>query len=203
MEPTPKHYPVIVIGSGPIGLTLVNLLGRLGIRSLMVERNATTVQEPRAVSIDDESLRTMQAAGVAEEVSKFIVPGYGSHYYSPNRVCFAKVEPTGRPYGYPRRNAFRQPILERQLKDALARFGHVDALYGWRLDCYGQSANRVTLALAGPAGEVGLPQSGGRFVGLGAMSWSGWSPCRLRRPWASGSPGQSGGGLGCTSLRCS
>lgn len=153
MEPSPKHYPVVVIGSGPIGLTLVNLLGVLGVRSLVVERNATTVQEPRAVSIDDESLRTMQAAGVVEEVAKFIVPGYGSHYYSPRRVRFAKVEPTGRPYGYPRRNAFRQPILERQLKDALARFGHVEALYGWQLDRYEQSADRVTLDLIGPAGE--------------------------------------------------
>ncbi len=154
MEPSPQHYPVVIIGSGPIGLTLANLLGCLGVQSLVVERNATTVQEPRAVSIDDESLRTMQAAGVVEEVAKSIVPGYGSHYYSPSGVCFAKVEPTGRPYGYPRRNAFRQPILERQLKDALARFSHVDALYGWRLDRYEQSAARVTLHLIGPAGET-------------------------------------------------
>ncbi len=153
MEPSPTHYPVIVIGSGPIGLTLANLLGVQGVRTLIVERNATTVQEPRAVSIDDESLRTMQAAGVVDEVLRFVVPGYGSHYYSPNRVCFAKVEPTGRPYGYPRRNAFRQPILERQLKDALARFDGVDTLYGWRLDHYEQSADRVTLDLIGPANE--------------------------------------------------
>ncbi len=153
MEPSPTHYPVIVIGSGPIGLTLANLLGVQGVRTLIVERNATTVQEPRAVSIDDESLRTMQAAGVADEVLKFVVPGYGSHYYSPNRVCFAKVEPTGRPYGYPRRNAFRQPILERQLKDALARFDGVDTLYGWRLGYYEQSPDRVTLNLIGPADE--------------------------------------------------
>ena len=153
MEPSPKHYPVIVVGSGPIGLTLLNLLGTLGVRSLVVERNLTTVQEPRAVSIDDESLRTMQAAGVVDEVLRFVVAGYGSHYYSPHRICFAKVEPTGRPYGYPRRNAFRQPILEGQLKDALARFDGVDTLYGWRLDRYEQSAERVTLDLIGPADE--------------------------------------------------
>ena len=97
MEPSPQHYPVVGVGSGPIGLTLVNLLGTLGVRSLIVERNPTTVQEPRAVSIDDESLRTMQAAGVADEVLKFIVPGYGSHYYAPGGICFAKVEPTRSP----------------------------------------------------------------------------------------------------------
>lgn len=148
------HYPVIVIGSGPIGLTLTNLLGTLGIQTLVVERNATTVQEPRAVSIDDESLRTMQAAGVVTEVLRQIVPGYGSHYYSPSRICFAKVEPSGQPYGYPRRNAFRQPILEGQLKDALTRFGHVSALYGWRLERYEPAAGQVTLHLIGPDDEA-------------------------------------------------
>ncbi len=153
MEP-PAHYPVVVVGSGPIGLTLANLLGTMGVRCLVVERNLTTVQEPRAVSIDDESLRTMQAAGVVDEVLKFVVAGYGSHYYSPSRIRFAKVEPTGQPYGYPRRNAFRQPILEGQLKEALARFDTVDTLYGWRLDRYEQDADRVTLDLIGPVDET-------------------------------------------------
>ena len=143
-----------MIGSGPIGLTLANLLGRLGVQSLIVERNATTVQEPRAVSIDDESLRTMQAAGVVDEVLEYVVPGYGSHYYSPGRICFAKVEPHGRPYGYPRRNAFRQPVLERQLKNALARFPTLDTLYGWQLDRYEQSGEHVVLYLIGPDGET-------------------------------------------------
>ncbi len=153
METAPTHYPVILIGSGPIGLTLANLLGTFGVASLVVERNATTVQEPRAVSIDDESLRTMQAAGAVTEVLRQIVPGYGSHYYSPSRIRFAKVEPSGQPYGYPRRNAFRQPILEGQLKDALARFDHVGTLYGWRLDRYEPSADQVTLHLVGPDDE--------------------------------------------------
>jgi 3-(3-hydroxy-phenyl)propionate hydroxylase len=152
MQP-PSHYPVVVIGSGPAGLTLTNLLGTFGVRALIVERNKTTVQEPRAVSIDDESLRTMQAAGVVGEVMRFVVPGYGSHYYGPDRTCFARVEPTGRPYGYPRRNAFRQPVLEQQLRDALGRFRDVDTLYGWRLDRYEQDESSVTLHLRGPGDE--------------------------------------------------
>ena len=61
---------------------------RNGIETLIVERNLTTVQEPRAVSIDDESLRTMQAAGLAGVVSAKLVPGYGSHYFTPGGLCF-------------------------------------------------------------------------------------------------------------------
>jgi 3-(3-hydroxy-phenyl)propionate hydroxylase len=147
---SPPHYPVVVVGGGPVGLTLANLLGAHGVETLIVERNATTVLEPRAVSIDDESLRAMQAIGLAETVADAIVPGYGSYYYTPSRVCFAKVEPTGRPYGYPRRNAFRQPILERQLREGLGRFAHVGQLFGWRLDTHGEAEDRVILDLVGP-----------------------------------------------------
>ena len=153
MGPRPEHHPVVIVGSGPIGLTLANLLGTMGVGCLLVERNLTTVQEPRAVSIDDESLRTMQAAGVVDEVLRFVVPGYGSHYYTPGGITFAKVEPAGLPYGYPRRNAFRQPILEGQLKEALGRFPSIPTLYGWRMDRYEASADRVTLHLLGLGDE--------------------------------------------------
>lgn len=119
-------YDVLVVGAGPTGLTLANLLGQFGLKVLVVERNASTVQEPRAVSIDDESLRTMQAIGLIDEVMTQVVPGYGSSYLSPSGSCFLAVMPTGQPYGYPRRNAFRQPVLERQLREGLSRFPSVE-----------------------------------------------------------------------------
>lgn len=143
-----QHVPVVIIGSGPIGLTLANLLGVYGISTAVVERNLTTVQEPRAVSIDDESLRTLQSAGVVAEVLNHVVTGYGSIYYGPTRKPFTHVEPTGRPYGYPRRNAFQQPVLEQQLREALGRFPHVSTFYGWELVHYEQGSEGVTLALA-------------------------------------------------------
>jgi 3-(3-hydroxy-phenyl)propionate hydroxylase len=147
------HYPVAIVGAGPTGLTLANLLGVYGIRCVILERNAATVHEPRAVSIDDESLRTMQAAGLVDEVMSETVHGYGSHYYSARGRCFAKVQPTERPYGFPRRNAFRQPILERQLRDALARFAHVTALFEHEMLSFAQDADRVTLRVKHAGGE--------------------------------------------------
>lgn len=140
-------YDVIVVGAGPTGLTLVNLLGVAGLSVLLVERNATTVQEPRAVSVDDESLRTMQAAGVIDQVLTQVVPGYGSRYLTPGGACFLTVMPTGTPYGYPRRNAFRQPILEQQLRDGLQRFANVQALFGARMAAFEQHAGGVGLTV--------------------------------------------------------
>jgi len=112
-----RIWPVVVVGAGPTGLTLANLLARYGVDVLLIERNESTVQEPRAVSIDDESLRTMHAIGVIGEVLSHVVLGYGSDYFSPRGSCFLRVRPTTKEYGYPKRNAFRQPIFERQLRE--------------------------------------------------------------------------------------
>ena len=148
-----RHYPIAIVGGGPTGLTLANLLGVYGIQCLLLERNAATVHEPRAVSIDDESLRTMQAAGLAGEVLSQTVAGYGSHYYSAAGRCFAKVQPTEEPFGFPRRNAFRQPVLERQLRGALARFPHVTAQFEHELLSFTQDAGGVALRVRNAGGE--------------------------------------------------
>ncbi len=141
---TRKHWPVIVVGAGPTGLTLACLLARYGIDVLVIERNAQTVQEPRAVSIDDESLRTMQAAGIINALVPQIVLGYGSEYFSPGGRRFLKVKPKTLEYGYPRRNAFRQPVLERLLREHLDDLHNATIVFETELIEFSQSAESVT-----------------------------------------------------------
>lgn len=137
--------PVLIVGAGPTGLTLANLLGRYGVETILVEQHQTTVQEPRAVSIDDESLRTMQAAGLIDEVAKdVILGGYGYHYFTRHGRRFAAVLPTAADYGYPRRCPFQQPLFEATLRQGLTRFAHVKALFGHKLLGFAQDGSGVT-----------------------------------------------------------
>jgi 3-(3-hydroxy-phenyl)propionate hydroxylase len=138
---------VIVVGAGPTGLTLTNLLGGMGISVALVERNPTTVQEPRAVSIDDESMRTMQAIGLDQAVEKIVARGYGSRYLSPKGKQFLMVEPTSRDYGFDKRNAFQQPELEAVLRDGLKRFPNVTQLFGWEMQSFSQTLDQVTVEI--------------------------------------------------------
>jgi 3-(3-hydroxy-phenyl)propionate hydroxylase len=142
---TRTHWPIIIVGAGPTGLTLAGLLGRYGIDVLIIERNAQTVGEPRAVSIDDESLRTMQAVGVINELVPNIVLGYGSEYFSLGGRRFLTVKPTTLEYGFPRRNAFRQPVLERLLRENLGRYSNVTASFETELLEFSASAETVGL----------------------------------------------------------
>jgi 3-(3-hydroxy-phenyl)propionate hydroxylase len=110
------HYQVVVVGAGPTGLITTNLLGQDGIKTLLVEQHESTVSQPRAVSIDDEALRTVQSVGLIKEVLDDVAQDYGSWYFTATGRCFAKVEPQTREFGYPRRNAFQQPRLEATLR---------------------------------------------------------------------------------------
>jgi 3-(3-hydroxy-phenyl)propionate hydroxylase len=143
----PLDTQVLVVGAGPVGLTLANILGLHGIRTLLVERNASTVGEPRAVSIDDESLRTMQYIGLDDVVRSRIVPGYGSHYFSAGGSCFARVVPDTLEYGFPRRSAFRQPILEAQLREGLERFEAVETRFSTSVEGIADRGTHVEATL--------------------------------------------------------
>jgi 3-(3-hydroxy-phenyl)propionate hydroxylase len=152
---TTMECDVAILGAGPTGLTVANLLGQAGVRVVLIERNQGTVEAPRAVSIDDESLRTMQAIALADAVIKDVALDYGSYYFSPSGECFAKVEPTTREYGFPRRSAFAQPRLEATLRAALERFSSVETLFGCRCETVREHDSGVTLALTMQAGTNG------------------------------------------------
>lgn len=153
---TRAHWPVIIVGAGPTGLTLAGLLARYGVDVLIIERNAQTVGEPRAVSIDDESLRTMQAVGVINELVPNIVLGYGSEYFSPAGRRFLKVKPTTLEYGFPRRNAFRQPVLEQLLRENLGRYGNATALFETEMLEFSQTAQAVSLRVQKSGAPIDL-----------------------------------------------
>jgi 2-polyprenyl-6-methoxyphenol hydroxylase-like FAD-dependent oxidoreductase len=61
-------YDVIVVGAGPVGLTLAIDLGRRGVRCLLIERSPTTLPYPK---MDRSNARTMEfyrRIGIAERV---------------------------------------------------------------------------------------------------------------------------------------
>ena len=59
-------YEVIIVGGGPVGLLLGNLLGDCGIRTLLVEKNLTAPRQSMAIGITPPSLEILSRIGLAE-----------------------------------------------------------------------------------------------------------------------------------------
>lgn len=148
-----EHFDVLIVGAGPAGLATANYLGMYGVRVLVVERNMGTVEEPRAVSIDDETLRSMQTLGLDGPIAAKTVPGYGARYYSPGQKEFARIQPTTREFGHPRRSGFRQPEFEAELLAGLGEHPTVDVRFGHSFESLEQDDDSVTADILDPAGR--------------------------------------------------
>src|SRR3954452_12244500 len=65
---------VAVVGAGPSGLMIANLLGLHGLRVRVIEDGPALIDFPRGVGMDDETLRTFQTAGLVEGVLPHTIP---------------------------------------------------------------------------------------------------------------------------------
>jgi 3-(3-hydroxy-phenyl)propionate hydroxylase len=140
---------VAIAGGGPVGALVANLLGVYGVRTLVLERSPQILDYPRAVGMDDEALRVLQAAGLAHEVLKDTISNVPMRMFTADGRCFADILPTTREFGWYRRNIFSQPLAERALRQGLERFPHVQMLLGTEVTACTQDAGGVTLRVRG------------------------------------------------------
>lgn len=65
----PSECDIAIIGAGPVGLFMANLMGLSGHRVVLLERNEGLCPLPRAIAFDDETLRSPAQIGLLEAVS--------------------------------------------------------------------------------------------------------------------------------------
>ncbi|MFD4636259.1 bifunctional 3-(3-hydroxy-phenyl)propionate/3-hydroxycinnamic acid hydroxylase [Lentzea sp. NPDC058436] len=113
---------VVVVGAGPVGVTAALLLARQGVPTILLERHEDVFPLPRAVAVDDEVQRVLQAAGVAEAFAAISRPSRGLRLVDARHRVIAEFarSPLGA-HGFPQTSMFDQPALERVLRDELAR----------------------------------------------------------------------------------
>ena len=61
-------FDVAVVGLGPTGATLANLLGSAGLSVLVIEKEGAIYPLPRAIHFDGEVMRVFQSAGLRQAV---------------------------------------------------------------------------------------------------------------------------------------
>jgi 3-(3-hydroxy-phenyl)propionate hydroxylase len=140
---------VVVVGAGPVGLTLANILGLQGVRTLVVEERTTLIDYPRGVGLDDEALRAFQAIGLVDRILPHTVPNQILRFVDAKRRVLAEMAPADARFGWPKRNGFVQPLVDAELLRGLDRFDHVDVCWGRPMTSCTETGDAVTVELGG------------------------------------------------------
>lgn len=150
-------YDVAIVGAGPVGLTLANLLGRNGHRVLVLERWLQPYPRPRAVHFDDETARVLALAGVGEAIRAIGEPAaiYEWRNATGQRLLRYDWSGTG-PAGWPAATMFHQPDLERALAETADARESVTVMTGHTVTDLDIGDDGVTLVAEGPDGPIRL-----------------------------------------------
>ena len=68
------EIPVLIVGGGPVGLASALMLSRFEIPSLVVEKDATTILQPKARILHTRSVELFREWGLLEAIERWAQP---------------------------------------------------------------------------------------------------------------------------------
>ncbi|WP_233809277.1 bifunctional 3-(3-hydroxy-phenyl)propionate/3-hydroxycinnamic acid hydroxylase [Paraburkholderia sp. HP33-1] len=151
MKPETLNCDVVIVGLGPSGAMLANLLGPRGWSVVAIERDEDIYYAPRAVHFDDEAMRIFQAAGLADEIggtSEAFTDMEFRLNIGSRPVMRTKIGSQDGRYGHAGAWWFHQPTLEKHLRDGVARYASITTLYGATVRSLSEDASGVSVEVA-------------------------------------------------------
>ncbi len=143
------EHDVAIVGCGPVGAFAANLLGRIGLRTLVLEAESRPHPLPRAVHLDHEMMRLFQAAGVIDRVAPDMRETDGHLHIGADGGVIRYMGTGGqrRLFGWANDYFFYQPELEAHLRVALDAYPNVTLRFDTQFESLVQDRDGVTLSL--------------------------------------------------------
>ena len=144
-----KKYDVAIVGFGPTGGTLANLLALQGFSILIIEKEKSFYPLPRAVHFDDEIMRVFQTIGITDKFLKHTIINKGTKFVnSKNRVVLDWPRPRSiTENGWYPSYRFHQPDLERKLRRRLKDFKKVSIMQNTKVNSLKEEKNLVKICI--------------------------------------------------------
>ncbi|KAJ5083001.1 monooxygenase [Penicillium argentinense] len=118
---------VLICGCGPTGAMLSGFLGQLGVRNIILEKEAAITTDPRGIALDEDGIRLMQGLGLYRHIFTEVgssmpkirfISGKKHSLHAKPFLYFDTASSEGNT-GHVGVLAHKQPILEKYLRSAV------------------------------------------------------------------------------------
>ncbi len=141
-------YDVVIVGAGPVGLTLAALLGRAGHRVGVFERYGNLFGLPRAIRFDGEAMRLWQHLGIVGDIEHDIVSAPNYVWYGADGDVIVDIDTSApAPSGWAASYTFWQPTLEAAIERAAIGCAGVELERGWSAEAVEQHDDSASVTL--------------------------------------------------------
>lgn len=147
VDVVPASRRVIIVGAGPVGLLLANLLGMRGIPTTVLEKGKAGIVRSRAIGVAPPSLEILEEVALADRflaiglpIRRAVVHGTGRKL---GELCFNGVHSR-----YPFIISIPQERTMKILTEGLARFPQVDLRYSREVTDVSESPDSVVARCA-------------------------------------------------------
>lgn len=155
MHPSPSAEPAVadvdvaLVGFGPVGAVLANLLVQQGLRVLAIEREADIYRLPRAIALDAECMRVMQSIGLADTLSEQMLVGSGMRFVNAQgQLLIDWNRPPGiGAQGWHPSYRYHQPSFEAALREHTSRHAGFSLLTRHDVVSVESDSNQVRLRI--------------------------------------------------------
>lgn len=149
-------YDLIIVGLGPVGVTAANLAGQWGLRTLVLDKSESVYQNPRAMGMDHEAMRTFDNLGLADLIADHVMPYRASHYLNAEGQLIKHIDVSKPPFllGWAPNYVFSQPPLERALRANLEHQDKIDVRLGHEVIGVDDHDGAVSVSFHDASGSV-------------------------------------------------
>jgi 3-(3-hydroxy-phenyl)propionate hydroxylase len=141
-----KSVDVAIVGYGPVGATAANFLGKAGLKVAVIERDPSPYPRARAISTDEEVLRTWQQIGLADELVADMLGGLPIDFVDARGKSFLDLHPQTRGNGYLPQYFIYQPALEATIRRGVDQYPNVEILLECEAGAVTQDEDQVQVS---------------------------------------------------------
>jgi 2-polyprenyl-6-methoxyphenol hydroxylase-like FAD-dependent oxidoreductase len=180
-----SDFPVMIVGAGPVGLTLAAGLAKQGIRSIVIEKKTELDEHSRALAVQASTLELLNSYGMADEFMRAgcFLRHINMHDVDRNKVVLRmSFDEIATETGYPGMLFLPQDRVERLLLHRVLETGLCEVRFGHQFVSYTETSDHLVVSFA-DSSEVQTTMTASFLVGCdGAHSG-------VRRAWEEGLEG--------------